>query len=867
MGRFDDALKEFNKALMIEPKNSTAQKFVNDIFQQENAGGQEEEAVERSTSSQPVKRPTKEEAMNEALGKLDNKETLDEKLEKKKDNIVVANVKVTGEAQLSLGMTPEETIWKRANADLNEKNSRILSDAAFNNRINTFDTRIYDRVRVNLDTQNPEGLNFHSNIVVDPWSFTGKSSKVTISSDFGDTADVELKYWSNTGYTANEILFSNRLGNSFALPEIKVKNGKTAAMNINGGFWPPDTFHLPSTKINREFQPLRELWLDYAQDGAKIRFFPMAYQDQALTSDDPLVLSNNHMWWQQSPWIDRWITGRINSGVAQVDFTKGKLDDSLSYFTRDSDGTRLTALRGLAFELVPDERLSFNSTFASPKGLWQDYDSFDNVINASRLKYRILDNLDLGSIFTYRVGLNEKKQKDMTNFVGGLDLAYELIEGLKAALEVALSRSHRDLSASDYETKLRGNAYQFSLMGTFPSKSIMDLKAGYPEIKPEESDSFFVKYKFNVTHMDKGFDPALSNYRETRDDTFWSRHIHFRTPFEYYFTGLYKPTLTWDGIDPYRIGNGIDIARDVFALRVETSLPEQSLNNLFDVRNVHKTNGKFVENVARDELTCKVTDKLTTKFLGIYQRLPKTKGGIDPFIASTETDLFLINSAIPDAEDPTLKTGSLGLEYAFTDWVSLSGIWERTNDSTLAYDNFPRGDLNTSSLGDVYTENGKIFRRDFPSLYSQGLFPLPPYPFYNIWKTGLRFNPIENMQVYLDYARNEFKSAGYIDDNINHIGLEFSYLFNKKMQFFCKYTYSRWNDLERMVDGLNKIYLGHHNFFSELRYYPSTDDEFALQYGESGIAPISTVSFDPFGGSLSTLDARHIFRMYYRRKF
>lgn len=865
MGRYEEALTEFKKVLLIDPNNKTAYEYINSIFAGEKPPAFYQKELERE---QPVKHTkkqlTREEAINNAFSNISKiKEPTKKPLGPTQE---IPELKITGEAQLSLGVTPDDAIWKRANADLNEKNYRMLSETAYDRKTNTYDARIFDRLKLNLDSEDQEGFAFHSNITVDPWSFTGKSPKMTVSSNFGDTADVELKYWSNTGYTINETVFSNLKGNSFALPEIKVNDGKTNALNVNGVFTPVDVFHIPATKIERQFQPVREFWVDYKKEGTKIRFFPIAYQDQALTFDDPLVLSNNHIFWQESPWIDSWQPGRLNSGAVPVDFSKGRFDDTLSYFTRDSDGTRLTALRGLSFEYSPDESTSLSSTFASPKGLWQDYESFDNVINATRFKYRLLDNLSLGSLFTYRLGLNENNKRDSTNYLWGVDAGYEITEGVKVDLETAVSRSANDLTSEEYKSKSRGLAYNFSLIGTFPRKNIMDLKYGYNEIKPEKTDSLFAKYRFYLVRMDRGFNPALSNYRETRDDSFWSRHIHFRKPYDYYFTGLYEPTLSWDDVQPYRIGNGIDIGRDVIGFRLEMSLFDQRLDNLFDVRNVHKADGKFVENVVRDEATYELTDKLTTKILGIYQKLPKTDQGKDPFIFDPATDIYFNNNAIIGGKDPSLKTGSLGLEYAFTKKIALSGIWERTNDSTLAYDNFPRGILNSSSFT-TFSEYNKVFRREAPFLYSQDLFPLPPYDFYNIWKAGLRLDPTEDLEIYLDYTRNEFKSAGQIDDNMNHVGIEVSYVPTKKFGLFFRYTYSRWNDINRMLSGFDKIYLGHHNFFTEFRYSPTPDDEFAFQYGESGISPTAITTFDPFGGSLATLATRHIVRMYYRRRF
>lgn len=879
-GRYESALSEFSKVLIVEPQNQIAKNYIREIFNKELVPAKQipkprsirEDIINETLDRQTLKpQAAREDIINDTMMQLGTGQSFKEKAAQfsEKKNLKIAGIAITGNAQLSGGFTPDDAIWKRANADLNEENYRILSTTAFDQKTNTYDPRIYDRVNVNLDTDNAEGINFHGNLMVDPWSFTGKSSKFTVTSLFGDTAEVELKYWSNTGYTIGQKIYSTRLGNVFSLPEVKVEDGATDPFSVNGAFSPFDRFSIPGQKINMQFQPLREIWADYTTDNAKVKVFPMAYENQAYTSDDPLKLSNNRIYWQQSPWIDSWLPGRINinGGGYPSDFTRGKFDDSLSYLTRDSDGTRLTALRGLSLDVSPLENLSIASTFATPKTLWQDYDSFDNLINATRVKFQLLDNLSLGSLFTYRMGLNTNKQRDFENYVWGFDVGYEILEGVKVAMEAATSKTRQDISFPQFKTEHNGNAYNFTLMGTLPGKPIMDLKYGYNDIKPEKDQNFFAKYRFYVARMDKGFNPSLSDYRDTRDDTYWSRHIHFRNAYDYFISGINEAPVSWNDIDPYRIGNGIDIGRDVFGLRLETSLLNKNIYNLFDVRNVHRTtNGKFIENVARDELTYQITNKLSSKFLGIYHRLPKTTAGLDPFIFDTVTDLPVTNAAILDGKNPTLKTGSMGLEYAFTDWIALSGIWERTNDSTLAYDNFPRGVLNNASLG-TFAENGQIFRQDSPYLYSQGLFPLPPYSFYNIWKTALKVNPIEKMQVYLDYTRNEFKSAGQIDNNINHVGMEVAYTPVKKIGIFFRYTYSRWNDISRMLTGYDKIYLGHHNFFTEFRYLPSDDDELTFQYGESGISPIATTTYDPFGGSIATLDTRHIIRIYYRRKF
>ena len=155
-----------------------------------------------------------------------------------------------------------------------------------------------------------------------------------MTSAWGDSAKVQYLFWGNNGYTINHSVNTQMLGGTLNLPEIKVKNGTVPATTVGSTIcnqWGQcDTFALPEMKVDYTFQPLRELWFDFKPgDNSKIRIFPMAYQDQALTTDEPLRLSNNRSWWEESPWIDDWRPGQLNSGVpAPVDFTKGWWDYS-----------------------------------------------------------------------------------------------------------------------------------------------------------------------------------------------------------------------------------------------------------------------------------------------------------------------------------------------------------------------------------------------------------------------------------------------------------------------------------------------------------------------------------------------------------
>jgi hypothetical protein len=611
--------------------------------------------------------------------------------------------------------------------------------------------------------------------------------------------------------------------------------------------------------------------MDYTNDTVKLRAFPMAYQDQAYSSDDPLNISNHGIWWKDSKWLRMYTPGEYHSGTLPSSFTKGSWDDSLSFLSKDSTGKYLTALRGFSFNYQPQETTTFDTTVATPKHLWQDYGEMDNLITASRLKHHFSDNFMLGGTFTSRLGYKVDPQKlDSQNFVGGVDLGYEIVDGMKAQAEVLTSKSNYDMTDSTYKTESRGNAYYFSFIARYPLKSIMDLKYGYDEIALDKDETFLVKSKFYASRMDKGFDSALSDFHNTRQDVFWSRHLHFRKPMDYYAQGLNGTTNNWNELNSTRIGDGIDIGRNTLGFRIETFL-EDRFYNLFDIRNVHNVNDKFIENVVRDEATLKVTDKLTAKALGIYQKMPKTVGGIDPYIYDGSTGEFFTNAAVPDGEDPSIKTGSLGLNYDFFDWLSLNGIYERTNDYTLGYGNFPQNILrDDTSLYGRYYQNSNYYSDVAPFLYGQGIFPQAPYDFYNVFKAGLRIIPMKNMEIYFDYTRNEYETASLINDNMNHVGMEITYMPTQKIGISFKYIYSRCKDI--IYDGSNYVLtddiVGHHNFFSEFRYLPSKDDELILQYGVGDTSSIGNVSsIDPYGGSMLTLDTQHIIRAYYRRKF
>ncbi|MCK4519774.1 MAG: tetratricopeptide repeat protein [Candidatus Omnitrophica bacterium] len=844
-GYYQEAELEFKKALAVNPSNEKAKIYLADIRRKKvNSTLDSLVPNEKERIAVPLK---KDYFVLPPQPQYYDEEPLSEE---------PSAVTLKGEYQASLGIEGGDAFWKRANADLSEENWRILSEQAYNRRENTFDPAVYSRLKFEIDRPQDQGWGFHSNFDISPWSFISKSNKITVDGIVGDTFDIEYKYWSNTGYTLNETIYSNLNGDSLNLPELKVVDGKIPSVTITTT--DGNIVTIPEVKLNRGVWPVRELWAEYKSNNTALKIFPVAMEDSAYSSDDPLSLTNKHTYWEESQWLINWQPGQYNSGF--LDFSKGRWDDSIAYITRDSMGTRLTALRGFALNLN-SEKSMLDLTVASPKELWQDYDSFNTFASALRGKYFWRDDLTLGFVYGSKLGYDDKALDTFNHFLG-FDVNLDLGLNTEISLEAAASRTEQDRQ-SDYETEKRGNSFQISLVNASSEVS----GKNYFGIIPGDEELFY-KIRLALTHMDKGFESALASFRETRDDTFWSRHITFREPFNYYYAGLDKPSLSWDDIKTFRIGDGIDYGRDTINFRIETeNLLDQNLDALFDVRNVHNVDGKYVENVTRLEVTHRPVDKLTTKLLGIYHDLPKTDAGIDPFVIDPQSGDSYQNSSIEDGKDPTLKTISLGANYDFFDWLDASFTWEHTNDCTLAYDNFPRGLFDSTPLFSTYSEYGKTYRKETFGLYDTGYFPVPPYPYFDIFKVGIGLRPKDNLEIYLDYTRNEYEWAQIIDDNMNHIGLEISYLPAKKLGLYWRYVYSRCKDISELNEGSRVEKREHHNFFSEVRVSLKEDSELVAQYGVGGVAGVAEPTYSPFGGGVATLDTQHIARFYYRKKF
>lgn len=844
-GRYDEALTEFNKALMIDPNNPTAKKYIDTIFLQTSVS--EERLATEQIIAKVEKKPTKKEPVKEGPSREEIIDSTLVNLTKKESRAVAGNktpATLHGEYRLSLGATSEDIICKDANADRigvpREKNWRYLWG---DQRHNTYDPKIYDRLNLDMKTQFDRPLNAFMEVTIDPWTFIGKNHVTVTSTAGGDVVDMDLKYWSADSRTINET-YRSKKGNIINLKQIKAHDGKTTVTTPTGLTDWATTFNpIQPTEINRDYRPIRKLWFDYKQDDYALKVFPISDQYEALTSDDPLRLSNNHVYWEESPWLDEYEPSRIfypDSGTNPL--KKGRWIRRLSFFAKDSSDDyphRLTFLRGASFK-SDTGAYSLETTLATPMSLWDEYERSNSVDAATRLKIPLQENLQMGLTATSKIGLNGGSAEAL-NQTGALDLSY----GLSAhnTLYGEVGGSYTDIQeAKGFNTTYEGIA----------------AKLGFNYDASKQKKAGIYKSEIYLAHMDANFYPALSNYRYTRNDGIpFSRHIYFAEIKDD------DKSLLW--------GDGIDRGRNVIGFNLNTKSFNEKLDTDIKYRNAHRDSGKYLESVLRTESTCKVTPRLTSKLLGYYQHLPRTHAKYDPLIYAktmysltdyfSEEDIYAENSNIIDNKDPSVGAFGLGAKYDLVEeLLAVEGVYERTNDPL----DFPRGLLNDTYVT-TETRDGVVYDKVVPFLYDQKFFDLPPYRYYNIAKSKLIYTPYKEWEFILGYTFNENKHASGIDDNINHARFEVNYMPTDKLTLWLKYIYSRLIDVYKQNKyQRSDFYESHHNIFFGTEYKLNPDTVFTLLYGEfvGYNDPYEQTNF-----TLSALDTQHIFRIFYKRKF
>ncbi len=711
-------------------------------------------------------------------------------------------------------------------------------------QMNTYDPAIYSRHVVNIDMAPSDRVNIHTQIVNDPWSLVGTTGEQIQASDTDGAIFLRynLKYFGAFNSVIGEVYRSN-IADRYNFPTIKAHDGHTTGARVEGfddfdgiaGNGRGIPFTIPELDIDYEYRPIRKLWMDYKEDDWNARLFALADESQALTTDDPLGLSNHKDYWEASPWLYQYEPAMF---FTTNSMKRGYYSDSLAFLARDSSGNRLILLKGASLEgkWGPTQ---LQATVASPQTPWQEhYFDPNNIPGAARVKHDVSDALMVGGTYTFRNGLIDDSIADASH-VGGVDFEYKVDAHTKVKAQAAASHRSRDLLTDDALID-RSEGYAFKAM---------------VETGRDRDDGGRREMDFSFTHMDKTFQPVLSHYLSTRDDKFWANHIHFSKP---------------PGLEPFRIGDGIDVNRYVFRFQWREAGFKDRFYNLFDVRNVHKArNSAVVETVFRDEATYKFTDKLTGMGLFRWRALPRTTANVEPALTAyyfplgdiDPTDFTIQNIAVREGQRADQFTYSTGLQYVFNPAWTGEGVLERTN----AVPDFPRG-LAYDFFKDANERvDGILIDRVRAFLYGQrGFGAEPRYKFFNIYKGRLIHRCQENLKLTLHGTQNNYRQASGIDDNITHLGLSTELKYSKNLSFFGDYTYSKQVDLGRLIESDYQFsdYRGHHNIYGSMDYHLSSAAVFRAEYGVFGFgsdSPGSAYSISPF--SLPTLDTEHLLRL------
>ena len=773
--------------------------------------------------------------------------------EEKGELLPGGRIRISGKYRLAAGIDSEDFIvndsWANNNMfTLQGPNSDYLFGERQNN---TFDKAIYSQHLLNIDFSPVDPINFYTQIVNDPWSWVGTTGDQYQQTDPGDATvrlRYNLKYLGSFNSTISEI-YRDNIGNRFNIPAIKIHSGHTTATAISGlSSYAVPPVQLREVDIDFDYKPIRKLWMDITEDQWNLRVFALADETQALTTDDPLQLSNHKDYWQASPWLYEYKPAQFFLNIDNQDtFKRGYYSDALSFLARDSEGNRLVLLRGASFEGNFDKAY-IASTVAAPITPWDDeYFKVNNLPWATRVKYQLTDQLTTGSTHTLRGGFVDSEWVDRGQ-VWALDGEYVFNQNIKLKGEAA--RSYREQDLRQQKFLLQSNSPVAINRDGYAYKVVLETRFDHA------AASGHTEVDLSWTRMDKHFQPLLSRYLETRDDAFWGNHISF----------VDKPDLEF-----FRIGDGVDVNRSVIRAQWREKLFTDRFYNLFDTRYVTKQTGSdYVETVIRDEVTLKLTSRLTGKGLIRWRGLPKTTANIEPSLTDFYfpkddidiQDFTIQNTAVAGGRDADQHTYSLGLQYVVNSELTAEGILERSN----AIPDFPRGLLADFFQSSNDRVEGLLLDHMQTFLYGQAsLHSVPPYPYFTMTKERLIYAPDERSTYTLHATQNSYEFASGLDDNINHIGLSATLIYSKKLSLFFDYTYSHQIDVPKLIatNLAEASYEGHHNFYANVDYRINPNQLLRIEYGVFGwgtngpdVNPYSTSSF-----MLPTIDIEHLLRV------
>lgn len=751
-------------------------------------------------------------------------------------------VTVDGAYGTSAGFTTDKFMWKNANGDYQEKNWRYIYG---DDRVNTYDRRIFDRYEINIETHTGTPWNGGAFIKIDPWSFLAVGEE-TLTNGWNDSVHIKYKYWENTGATLNET-YRTSLSNAVRPGEMKVLGGRiTPATASPQEIWTPFAepnftpfSHDRSVQIQYLFRGVRKGWVEYKEDPVTLRIFPISDQYEALTSDDPMRLCNNRVYWGPSPWLFDFDPGMqlMNAGNP---IQSAKWNWDLVWQARDTNRTYLTFLRGATFSYKFKNEATLDVTAASPMSPWDYYETINSVPVAARFKMYPINNLKVGSVYTSKYGIYKHDLRG-NNQLLGFDFDYNIGEDTHLIGEYAASSLY--MKEPNYQ-QFTNTGYGYKL----GAKSKL------------ETGSHSFSWDAAFTNMSQNFAPGLSDYRDTRIDRDWGRHIWF------------DPIPAEDAA--IRIGDSVDVNRYVFGANASASLMENLVSFYMNMRNVHNAyNNKFIENVGRFEATYNPLANLQFKGLALYRQVPLTQGGLDPWLYDRYWDVPYPNDQVLDHQNADLMTFSGGAKVDLYDnKLTVFGVYEATNDPQ----DFPRRELNYL-YNYTRTVNNINFSDLSNTLYGQWLWDAPPYGFYSIIKGVVIVRPVDRITIRYTHVTNGNQNyASLLDDNHNHDGIDITYAVLKKLTVQVGYAYSRIIDINRALstNGRDRPFEPHNNVYAQAKYDINRDHNFIAQFGEFGLLEQNLGMFgqtDPGMGYLTSrqgvLDTRCIVRLFYQGKF
>ena len=767
------------------------------------------------------------------------------------EEAVRQKIRTSGHYRVGMGGGRSRTFsFNDADADLQDRDGHYLFGERLNN---TYDPAIFSSYRLDVDADVTDRVSAYGEIVADPWSYVGTTGDVRIPEATSglDSAVINLKYFGSNNSTIGEIYradFRNFVSTPFS---VEANDGYTTPFTMNGISDLGLRYDVPALELDYEFRPLRKLWVDYQADDWHMRVFALAGQDQVMTTDDPLGLSNTKDFWQPSPWTAKWVplkrfadfgTTDVNGSIA-----RGHYSDIEAFNAKTSYGEYLSLLRGVSME-ADLGRAYAGGMIAAPFTPWDGYDEVNNLPGVFRVKHQVTPRWMVGGLYGFRVGLIDN-EPDAYNQVISLDTSYALDPNVKVYGQMAGSRDEIDRlgqgnrrSPDGFKSDVEGLAYKGGVEADF------DHAEGHSN------------FKADATWMDSDFRPHLSQYKALKDDNFWGRHMTFHE---------YSGDLEY-----FRLGTGADIGRTALRGTLRTDMMDKRLKNLFDVRHVRTTDKmSFIENVMRDEISYQLTPQLKAKGFGRWHLLPETETDVEPSLA----DFFFIdvyNGVQPklqnDMIDPGLDPSKLslggGLQFAVNDAWTLEGTYERTNDIP----DFPRALQNNVFLRNpVPDPNDPNILLDEVQyfVYHQDVYDLPPYDYFDIFKENVIYSPAHGLTFTFHAAQNGYELWGPIDEMVHHQGVSIDYRMTEQVSFFMDYTHSVIGNVPRWINtNFTELdFEDHHNVYAAVKYRIRPAMALNLEFGVFGetfgresAKPLNPFSISEF--SLPTIDTEHLFR-------